>query len=85
MAMKILEKTTYSRMKRKTVTLETFKSNPSCVTMIEKVDWICAEMQKIREFQAVVVSKFTKLELANTTPVQPVELNIFNKVDIKPR
>ena len=29
--------------------------------MNEKLDWICAEIEKIKEFQAVVESKFTKL------------------------
>ena len=48
MAQKILKKITYSRVKRKTVTLETFKSDPSHVTMIERAETICAEMQKIR-------------------------------------
>ena len=33
----------------------------------------------MREPQVVVESKFTKRELTNTTPVQPVELNTFNK------
>ena len=53
--------------------------------MNEKLDWICAEIEKIKEFQAAVESKFTKLELTNTTPVQPVELNTFNEVDMAPR
>ena len=33
----------------------------------------------------MVESKFIKLELTNTTPVQPVELNTFNEVDMTPR
>ena len=64
-------------------TMETFKYDPSA--MNEKLDWICAEIEKIKEFQAAVESKFTKLELTNTTPVQPVELNTFNEVDMTPR
>ena len=63
--------------------METFKYYPSA--MNEKLDWICAEIEKIKEFQAVVVSKFTKLGLTNTTPVQPVELNIFNEGNMTPR
>ena len=55
-------------------TLETFKNDPSGVAMNEKVGWICAEVQKIKEFQAVAESKFIKPELLNTTPVQFVEL-----------
>ena len=53
--------------------------------MNEKVGQICAEIQKIKEFQAAVESKFTKLEWTNTTPVQPVEVNTFNEVDMTPR
>ena len=53
--------------------------------MNQNLDWICAEIEKIKIFQAVLESKFTKLELTNTTPVQPVELNTFNEVDITPR
>ena len=53
--------------------------------MNQNLDWICAEIEKIKEFQAVLESKFTKLELKNTTPVQPVELNTFNEADITPR
>ena len=34
---------------------------------------------------AAVESKFTKLELTNTKPVQPVELKAFNEVDMTPR
>ena len=41
-------------------TLETFKNDPSRVVMNEKVGWICAEVQKIKEFQAVAESKFIK-------------------------
>ena len=37
-----------------------------------------------KRFQFVVESKFTKLQLTNTTPVQPVELNSFNEVDMTP-
>ena len=53
--------------------------------MNEKLYWICDEIEKIKEFQDVVKSKFTKLELTNTTPVQPVELNTFSEVDMTPR
>ena len=53
--------------------------------MNEKLDWICAEIEKITDIQAVVESKFTKLELTNTTPAQPIELNTFNEVDMAPR
>ena len=53
--------------------------------MNEKLDRICAEIEKVKEFQTVVESKFTKLEIANTTPAQPIELNTFNKVDMAPR
>ena len=53
-------------------TMETFKYDPS--VMNEKLDWIYAKIEKIKELQAVVESKFTKLELTNTTPVQLVEL-----------
>ena len=53
--------------------------------MNEKLDQICANIEKIKEFQSVVESKFIKLELTNTTPVQPVELNTFNEVDMTPR
>ena len=55
-------------------TLETFKNDPSRAAMNEKVGWICAEVQKIKEFQAVAESKFIEPELLNTTPVQSVEL-----------
>ena len=54
---------------RDCVTLETLKNDPSCITINDKGDWICAEIQKIKEFQALVESKFTKLELTNTTPL----------------
>ena len=56
--------------------METFKFEPSA--MNEKLDWICAEIKKIEEFQTVVESKFTKLKLTNTTPAQRRELNTFN-------
>ena len=65
---KTLKKTASSRMKRMTVTLETFTKDPNCGTMNSKVDWICAKIQKIKEFQAVSENKFSKLQLANTTP-----------------
>ena len=81
-AQKTLKKTTYSREKD-CATMEKFKYDPS--GMNEKLDWICAEIEIIKEFQAVVESKFTKLELTNTTPVQPVELNTFNEADMTPR
>ena len=58
--------------KKYCATMETFKYDPS--VMNEKLDWIYAEIEKIKELQAVVESKFTKLELTNTTPVQLVEL-----------
>ena len=41
-----------------------------CSAMNEKVDWICAEIEKIKQFQTAVESKFTKLKLRYTTPVQ---------------
>ena len=51
-----------------------------------QLDWICVKIEKKKtEFQGVVESKFTKLELTNTIPVQPVELNTFNDVDMTPR
>ena len=54
--------------------------------MNEKLYWICSESEKIKEFQAVVESIFTKLQLTNTTtPAQPIELNTFNEVDMAPR
>ena len=52
--------------------MEIFKNDPNA--MNENLAWIFAEIKKIKEFQAVVESKFTKLELTNTTPVQLVEL-----------
>ena len=58
--------------KKYCATMETFKYDPS--VMNEKLDWIYAEIEKIKELQAIVESKFTKLELTNTTPVQLVEL-----------
>ena len=64
-------------------TMETFKYEPSA--MNEKLDWIFAVIEKIKEFQAVVESKSTKLELTNTTPAQPIELNTFNEADMAPR
>ena len=64
-------------------TMETFKYELSAIN--EKLDWICAEIEKIKEFQVVVESKFTKLELTNTTPAQPTELNTFNEADMAPR
>ena len=66
-------------------TLETFKNDPSRVTIKEKIVWICVEIQKIKEFQALEESTFTKLKLTNTTPVQPVELTTFDEVDMTPR
>ena len=63
--------------------METFKYETS--EMNEQLDWLCAEIEKIKEFQVVVESKFTKLELRNTTPAQPIELNISNKADMAPR
>ena len=54
---------------------ETFKYDPSA--MNEKLDWNCVNIKKIKEFKAVVESKFTKPELTNTTPVHPLELNIL--------
>ena len=63
-------------------TMETFKYDPSA--MNEKLDWIYAEIEKIKEFQAVVESKFAKLQLTNTTPAQPVELNAFDEVNMTP-
>lgn len=50
-----------------------------------QLDWICVKIEKKTEFQGVVESKFTKLELTNTIPVQPIELNSFNDVDMTPR
>ena len=50
-----------------------------------QLDWICVKIEKKIEFQGVVESKFTKLELTNTIPVQPIELNSFNDVDMTPR
>ena len=32
-----------------------------------------------------MLCKFTKLELTNTTPAQPIELNTFNEADMAPR
>ena len=51
-------------------TMETLKYERS--VMNEKLDWICAEIEKIKEFEAVVESKFSKLELTNTTSAQPI-------------
>ena len=54
------EKKHIQQNKEKDVTtMETFKYEPSA--MNEKLDWICAEIEKIKEFQAVVESKFTML------------------------
>ena len=53
--------------------------------MNEKLDFICVEIEKIKEFQVVVESKFTKLELTNRTPAQPIELNTSNEADMAPR
>ena len=55
--------------------MEIFKYDPSA--MNEKLDWICANIKKIKEFKAVVESKFIKLELTNTIPAHPIELNIL--------
>ena len=63
--------------------MESFKNDPSALN--EKLDWICAEIEKIKEFQVVEESKFTKLELRSITLVQPVELNTFNEIDMTPR
>ena len=63
-------------------TIETIKNDLSA--MNERLDWVCVEIEKIKEFQAIVENKFTKLEFTNTTPVQPVELNTFNEVDMTP-
>ena len=46
------KKNTYSKIKRKITTMETFKYEPSA--MNEKLDWICTEIEKIKEFQVVV-------------------------------
>ena len=82
-AQKTLKKNEIQQNKEKDcTTMETFKFDPSA--MNEKLDWICAEIEKIKEFQAVVESKFPKLELTNITPVQLVELNTFNEVDMAP-
>ena len=78
------EKNHIQQNKEKDVTtMETFKYEPSA--MNEKLDWICAEIEKIKEFQVVVESKFTNLELTNTTPAQPIELNTSNEADMAPR
>ena len=53
--------------------------------MNEKLDCICAEIEKIKEFQVVVESKFTKLELTNRTPAEPMELNTTNEAGMAPR
>ena len=50
--------------------METFKYDASA--MNKKLDWICVEIEKTKEFQVVAESKFTKLELTNTTPAQPI-------------
>ena len=63
--------------------MEIFKNDSNVKN--ENLDWIFAEIKKIKEFQAVVESKFTKLELTNTTRVQPVQLNAFNEADMTPR
>ena len=49
--------------------------------MNEKADWICAKIQKIKEFQAVVERKFSKLVL-NTTEVHYKELTTFNEANM---
>ena len=49
--------------------------------MNEKADWICAKIQKIKEFQAVVERKFTKL-VSNTTEVQHEELTTFKEANM---
>lgn len=49
--------------------------------MNEKADWICAKIQNIKEFQAVVERKFTKLVL-NTTEVKHEELTTFNEANM---
>ena len=53
--------------------------------MNSKLDWVYANIQKIKDFEAAVENKFTKLELMNTTPEQAVERNTFNEVDMTPR
>ena len=63
--------------------METYKNVPSA--MIEKLDWICAEIKKTKDFQAVVGSKITKLESTNTTIFQPVQLTTLNELDMTPR
>ena len=62
--------------------METYKNDPSA--MIEKLDWICGEIKKTKDFQAVVGSKLTKLESTNTTIFQSVQLNTLNEVDMTP-
>ena len=80
---KTLKKNEIQQNKEKDcTTMETYKFDLSA--MNEKLDWICAEREKIKEFQAVVESEFPKLELTNITPVQLVELNTFNEVDMAP-
>lgn len=51
--------------------------------MNKESQWV--EIQKIKQFQAVVERKFKKQELTSTTPSQSVELNTFHKVDLTPR
>ena len=63
--------------------MEIFKNDPNA--MNENLAWIFAEIKKIKEFQAVVESKFTKLELTNTTPVEPLQQNTFNEAGMTPR
>ena len=50
-----------------------------------RLEWIFVKIEKKTEFQAVVESHFTKVELTNTIPFQPVELNTFIDVDMTPR
>ena len=61
--------------------MEIFKSDPSA--MNEKLDQICAEIEKIKKFRPQQKNKFTKLEL-DTIPVQPAELNTSTEFDMTP-
>ena len=51
--------------------------------MNESVDQICAEIQKLKEFQAII--ELITLELINTTTVHHLELTTFNEADMNPR
>ena len=68
------ENHTQQNKEKDCATMETLKYDSSAIN--EKIDW---------SRKAVVESKFTKLDLKNTTPVQPVKLNTFNEVDMTPR